>query len=151
MKVAREIATPKGWTESAPPLDVQRIREDFPILKQRVHGKPLVYLDNAATTQKPQVVLDTLNRYYATENSNVHRGLHLLSEQATKDFEDARAKVQRFINAAAFKEIVFVRGTTEGINLVAQSYVRTSLQAGDEVVIPALTFVATANAARSVR
>jgi len=138
MKVAREIATPKGWRESAPPLDVQRIREDFPILKQRVHGKPLVYLDNAATTQKPQVVLDTLNRYYATENSNVHRGLHLLSEQATKDFEDARAKVQRFINAAAFKEIVFVRGTTEGINLVAQSYVRTSLQAGDEVVISAL-------------
>ncbi len=117
------------------PEDVQRLREDFPILKQKVHGKPLVYLDNAATTQKPRQVLDAIQRFYTTNNSNVHRGVHWLSEQATKDYEDARVKVQRFVNAASFHEIVFTRGTTEAINLVAQSYGRMHVKAGDEIII----------------
>ena len=119
-------------------LDVARIREDFPILKQEVRGKPLVYLDNAATSQKPQVVLDTLVRYYTTENSNVHRGIHYLSEQATQDYEGARTTVRRFLNASDDREIIFVRGTTEGINLVAQSYGRQHVGEGDEIVISAM-------------
>jgi cysteine desulfurase / selenocysteine lyase len=120
------------------PSNVYRIREDFPTLKQKVHGKPLIYLDNAATSQKPQAVLDTLLRYYTSENSNVHRGLHFLSELATKKYEDARIKIQRFINAADFREIIFVRGTTEAINLVACTYGRQHVRAGDEIVISAL-------------
>jgi cysteine desulfurase/selenocysteine lyase len=120
------------------PFDVWRVREDFPILKQAVHGKPLVYLDNAATAQKPQAVLDALVRYYTTDNANVHRGVHLLSERATNAYEEARAKVQRFLNAAHAHEVVFVRGATEGINLVAQSYGRTRLRAGDEIIISAM-------------
>ena len=116
-------------------LDVAAIRQDFPILRQRIHGKPLVYLDNAATTQKPQVVIDRLTRYYAEENANVHRGVHYLSERATEAYEDARATVRRFLNAAQSHEIVFVRGTTEAINLVAQSYGRRHVGAGDEIVI----------------
>lgn len=119
----------------AAPLDVERIREDFPILKQQVHGKPLVYLDNAATSQKPQAVIDTLVRYYTMENSNVHRGLHALSEQATQDFEEARTKIKRFLNAAEDHEIIFVRGATEGINLVSNSYGRQRLGEGDEIII----------------
>lgn len=121
-----------------PPFDVWRIREDFPILKQKVHGKPLVYLDNAATSQKPQIVIDTISRYYATENANVHRGIHALSEIATHAYEGARETVRRFLNAADTREIIFVRGTTEAINLVAQSYGRTFLTAGDEIVISAM-------------
>jgi cysteine desulfurase / selenocysteine lyase len=120
------------------PLDVAAIRRDFPILRQLVHGRPLVYLDNAATTQKPQVVLDRLSRYYAEENANVHRGLHALSERATGAFEEARATVQRLLNAAAPHEIVFVRGTTEAINLVASSFGRSTLEAGDAVVVSAM-------------
>jgi len=120
---------------SLSPEDVQRLRQDFPILKQKVHGKPLVYLDNAATTQKPRQVLDAIQRYYTTDNSNVHRGVHWLSEQATKGYEDARIKVQRFINAASGHEIVFTRGTTEAINLVAQSYGRRHVKPGDEIII----------------
>jgi cysteine desulfurase/selenocysteine lyase len=120
---------------SGPRLDVRRIREDFPILRQKIHGKPLVYLDNAATTQKPQAVLDAVDRFYATHNSNVHRGVHLLSQEATADYENARVKAQRFLNAAQAREVVFVRGTTEGINLVAQTYGRGHLGAGDEVII----------------
>ena len=116
-------------------LNVLKIREDFPILKQKVHGKPLVYLDNAASTQKPRIVMDTLIRYYETSNANVHRGVHLLSERATKEFEDARVKVQHFLNAAEAREMIFVRGTTEAINLVANSYGRRNVQAGDEVLI----------------
>ena len=116
-------------------LDVAAIRRDFPILRQRIHGKPLVYLDNAATTQKPQVVLDTLTRYYVEENANVHRGVHSLSGRATDSYEAARESVRRFLNAADAKEIVFVRGTTEGINLVARTYGRTHVRAGDEIVI----------------
>jgi cysteine desulfurase/selenocysteine lyase len=116
-------------------LDVSRFRKDFPILRQKIHGKPLVYLDNAATTQKPQAVLDALSRFYVTDNSNVHRGVHLLSQRATEDYEGARRKVKRFLNAAHAREIVFVRGTTEGINLVAQCYGRRHVQPRDEIII----------------
>ena len=119
-------------------FDVRRIREDFPILGQTVHGKPLVYLDNAATTQKPRAVLDALMAYYSEDNANVHRGVHLLSERATQAFEDARTTVQRFINAASAHEIVFTRNATEGINLVAQTFGRTRLGPGDEVLISAM-------------
>ena len=116
-------------------LDVAKIREDFPILKQMVNGKPLVYLDNAATSQKPQTVIDALVRYYTTENSNVHRGVHTLSQQATEDYEAARSRVRQFINAQEDQEIVFVRGTTEGINLVAQTFGRQNIGEGDEIII----------------
>jgi cysteine desulfurase/selenocysteine lyase len=119
-------------------LDVQRVREDFPILSVKVRGKPLVYLDNAATSQKPKTVLDALRRFYTEECSNVHRGVHTLSERATQDYEDARSKVRGFLNAGHKREIIFVRGTTEAINLVAQSYGRTNLNAGDEVLITAM-------------
>lgn len=123
---------------SQPPFGVWRIREDFPILKQQVYGRPLVYLDNAATSQKPRVVIDTVARYYAAENANIHRGIHALSERATQAYEGARETVRRFLNAADTREIIFVRGTTEAINLVAQSYGRTFLSAGDEIVISAM-------------
>ena len=116
-------------------FDVARWREDFPILKQTVHGKPLAYLDNAATSQKPASVIDCENRYYATLNANVHRGIHDLSQRATDAFEAAREKVRAFINAADTKEIVFTRGTTEAINLVAQSYGRSRFKAGDEILV----------------
>ena len=119
-------------------FDVARIREDFPILKEKVHGKPLVYFDNGATSQKPQVVIDALNHYYSAENANIHRGVHYLSEQATTAYESARGKVRQFLNARADKEIIFVRGTTEAINLVAQSYGRSFLQAGDEIIVSAM-------------
>jgi cysteine desulfurase/selenocysteine lyase len=119
----------------APSYDLAAVRGDFPILREKIHGKPLIYLDNAATAQKPQIVLDTLARYYSSDNSNVHRGVHTLSMRATKEFEDTRTKVKDFINAADTKEIVFVRGTTEAVNLVAQSYGRTHVGEGDEVVI----------------
>ena len=119
-------------------FNVARIREDFPILKQKIHGKPLAYLDNGATSQKPQTVIDTLVRYYSSENSNIHRGVHSLSERATADYEAARAKVRAFINARSEKEIVFARGTTEAINLVAQSYGRSFLNTGDEIIVSAM-------------
>ncbi len=119
-------------------FDVRAIREDFPILAQTVHGKPLVYLDNAATTQKPRSVIEAIDHFYAHDNSNIHRGLHALSERATRSYEDARSKVQRFINAAESAEIVFTRGTTEGINLVAGSYGRSHIGPGDEIVISAM-------------
>lgn len=117
------------------PIDVERIRADFPILKTLVRGKPLVYLDNAATTQKPRAVIDAVRTYYETQNANIHRGVHLLSELGTKLFEGARVKVQRFLKAADPREILFVRGATEAINLVAQSYGRSTLRAGDEVLL----------------
>ena len=116
----------------------EKIREDFPILWTKVHGKPLVYLDNAATTQKPQAVLDTLMRYYTEENSNVHRGVHFLSQVATQSYESGRTRVRQFLNASHDREIIFTRGTTEGINLVAQSYGRKHLRAGDEVILSAM-------------
>jgi cysteine desulfurase/selenocysteine lyase len=128
---------PSERTESrgASAFDVQRIRRDFPILTQRIHGKPLVYLDNAATTQKPQSVIDAMVRSYAVDNANIHRGVHLLSERATQAYEEARIKVQKFLNASNPREIVFVRGTTEAINLVAQTFGRVNLGKGDEVLI----------------
>jgi len=116
-------------------FDVWKIRQDFPILRQSVHGKQLVYLDNAATTQKPQAVIDALTSYYTTDNSNVHRGVHTLSERATKHFEAARSRMRRFLNASSDREIIFVRGVTEGINLVAHSYGRKNIGAGDEIII----------------
>jgi len=119
-------------------FDVDRVRADFPILRRTVHGKPLVYLDNAATTQKPQVVLDELMRYYTGINSNVHRGVHSLSELATDAYERARGTVRGFFNASSDREIVFTRNATEGINLVAQAFARPKLQPGDEVLISAL-------------
>ena len=116
-------------------FDVERIREDFPILQRSVRGKPLVYLDNAATTQKPRPVLETLERYYAHGNANIHRGVYLLSEEATAAYDAARKKVQAFINARACREVVFTRNSTESINLVAQSYGRQNLGPGDEILI----------------
>ncbi|MGA2296387.1 MAG: cysteine desulfurase [FCB group bacterium] len=116
-------------------FDIEKIRNDFPILHQKVHGKPLVYLDNAATTQKPQVVIDTLINYYSSVNSNVHRGVHYLSETATKEYEASRKIIQNFINAKSTEEIIFTRGTTESINLIASSYGRTNLKEGDEILI----------------
>jgi cysteine desulfurase / selenocysteine lyase len=116
-------------------FDVRAVRDDFPILATRLYGKPLVYLDNAATTQKPQVVIDRLTRYYAHENANVHRGVHSLSERATEAYEGARQTVCRFLNAADPQGIVFVRGTTEAINLVAQTYGRVHVGTGDEIVL----------------
>ena len=123
---------------SATSLDVNAIRQDFPILAQRVHGKPLIYLDNAATSQKPKCVIDTLTRFYQMDNANIHRGVHALSERSTQSYEAARGKVQRFLNAAGTREILFVRGATEAINLVAQTYGRKHVNAGDEIVISAM-------------
>jgi cysteine desulfurase/selenocysteine lyase len=123
---------------AAEPLDVDRIRADFPILAQRVHGKPLVYLDNAATTQKPRAVIEAIAGYYTGLNANVHRGVHELSARATDAFEAARARVAAFLNASSTREIVFTRNATEGINLVAHSFVKPQLGAGDEVLISAM-------------
>ena len=117
---------------------VEQIRHDFPILSTNVHGKPLVYLDNAASSQKPDLVIDAITRYYCTENSNVHRGVHYLSELATKKYESARSTVQKFLNAESEREIIFVRGTTEAINLVAATFGRTNVHEGDEVLITGL-------------
>src|SRR5689334_18489465 len=118
--------------------DVQKVRRDFPILHQSVHGKPLVYLDNAATTQKPLAVIEAIADYYRRDNSNIHRGVHTLSERATEAYEKVRVAAQKFLNAANSKEIIFVRGTTEAINLVAQSYGRKNVDSGDEVLITAM-------------
>lgn len=115
--------------------DINRLRQDFPILHEKVHGVQLVYLDNAATSQKPRVVIEAINNYYTKQNANIHRGVHSLSEQATRLYEAAREKVRKFINAKSSEEIIFVRGTTEAINLVANSYGRTKLTAGDEIII----------------
>lgn len=127
-----------GLQTQASALDIEKIRADFPILHQTVHGKPLVYLDNAATSQKPRAVIDAITRYYEGTNSNIHRGVHFLSEHATAEYEAARQTVQRFINAAHAHEIIFVRGTTEGINLVAQTYGRAQIHQDDEVLITAM-------------
>jgi cysteine desulfurase/selenocysteine lyase len=121
-----------------PRLDVEKIRQDFPILREQVNGKPLVYLDNAATAQKPQMVIDAIQQYYQSYNSNIHRGVHQLSQQATEAYEKARVKAQRLLNAPESREIIFVRSTTEAINLVAQTYGREHLRAGDEVIVSAM-------------
>ena len=131
--------TPDGsnapMTDGLTAIDPRRLRQDFPILDQEVNGKPLVYLDNAATTQKPRAVIDAIANYYLRNNSNVHRGVHTLSQRATDDYEAGREAVRRFINAPAAEEIIYVRGTTEGLNLVASSYGRKYFKAGDEVII----------------
>jgi cysteine desulfurase / selenocysteine lyase len=123
---------------TVPRFDVQAARRDFPILEQQVHGKPLVYLDNANTTQKPRQVLDALQSYYRTDNANIHRSTHLLSERATAGYEGARSKVQRFLDAAKPQEIIFTRNATEGINLVAQSFGRGHVGTGDEIILSAM-------------
>ena len=116
-------------------LDVYSVRDDFPILKQQVNGSPLVYLDNGATSHKPQSVIDAIVQYYTTTNSNVHRGVHTMSQQATDGYEGARSKVRKFINASKDKEIIFTRNTTEGVNLVAHSYGRQNIGPGDDIIV----------------
>ncbi|MGY6274665.1 SufS family cysteine desulfurase [Methylomonas sp. MgM2] len=117
---------------------IERVRADFPILQEKVRNKPLVYLDNAASSQKPRTVIDTIAHVYSHDYANIHRGVHTLSERSTDRFEATREKVRAFINAASEKEIIFVRGATEGINLIAQSYGRSQLKAGDEILISAM-------------
>lgn len=118
--------------------DVERVRQAFPILAETIYGKPLIYLDSAATSQKPQAVIEAMSRFFLKENANVHRGVHYLSVRATEEYEKARAKVQGFLNAEHAEEIVFVRGTTEAVNLVAQTYGKVHVRAGDEVLISAM-------------
>ena len=137
MRIDRDVFSSQAKPPSAW-VDVWKIREDFPILKQKVHGKPLVYLDNAATTHKPKVVIEATSRFYSQDNSNVHRGVHQLSQRATEAYEDARVKVQRFLNAAETREIIFVKGVTEAINLVAHAYGRMQVGPGDEILVSAM-------------
>jgi cysteine desulfurase/selenocysteine lyase len=126
-------------SKSAPRrYELERIRGDFPILHQKVHGHPLVYLDNAATSQKPRAVIDAITHYYERNNANIHRGVHALSQRATEEYEASRRAVQQFLHAADSREVIFVRSTTEAVNLVAQTYVRQNLKAGDEVLITAM-------------
>lgn len=138
MAITSHQVTDASARESSAGFDVERIRKDFPALDQAVHGKPLVYLDNAATSQKPLVVIEAEENFYRRDCSNIHRGVHELSERATKSYEDARVKTQRFLNARDSKEIIFVRGATEAINLVANSFGRKNVRAGDEILITAM-------------
>ncbi|MDD2599167.1 MAG: cysteine desulfurase [Kiritimatiellae bacterium] len=138
MKTASNPSDHKTTQPLAAEFNLLQIRQDFPVLKQTIRGKPLVYLDNAATTQKPQCVMDAIVGFYAFDCSNVHRGVHELSRRATESYEGARLKVQKFLNAAESREIIFVRGATEGINLVAHSFLRPTLQPGDEILISAM-------------
>ncbi len=119
-------------------FSIEKIREDFPILKEKIRNKPLVYLDNAATCQKPQAVIDSISHLYTHEYANVHRGVHTLSVKATDRYEGAREKVKNFINAQSTKEIIFVKGTTEAINLIAQTFGKANIKAGDEIIITAM-------------
>jgi cysteine desulfurase / selenocysteine lyase len=140
MEIGMATAPGKLRASTPPPSpqtegDVDRYRRDFPILSRVFHGRPLVYLDNAATTQKPTAVIDCLEQYYKAENANIHRGVYLLSQEATNLYEAARGKVQKFLGAAESREIVFTRGTTESINLVAATYGGANLKAGDEIVV----------------
>jgi cysteine desulfurase/selenocysteine lyase len=135
MKSSQAVSTSAS---AAAPLDVERVRQDFPILQTLVRGRPLVYLDNGATTQKPRMVIEAIRRYYESENANIHRGVHYLSMAATEAYEHAREKVRALLNAREAREIVFVRGTTEAINLVARSYGAAHLGEGDEVLISAM-------------
>ncbi len=129
------MTTPTATSPGSAVLDVERVRNDFPALHQESHGRPLVYLDNAATTQKPRAVIDAVCNFYERDCSNVHRGVHLLSQRATVSYEKSRTAVKKHLGAADSREIVFTRSTTEGINLVAASFVRPRLEAGDEVLI----------------
>jgi cysteine desulfurase/selenocysteine lyase len=135
IQVGADIRPRSGRSLASAGLDVDRLREQFPILKEKAHGKPLIYFDNAASAQKPRAVLDALNHYYEHDHANVHRGVHLLSERATEAYEAARVKVQRFVNAPCLREILFTKGCTEAINLVAHSFGRRHLQPGDEVIV----------------
>jgi cysteine desulfurase/selenocysteine lyase len=119
-------------------LDVEEIRKDFPILHQEINGKPLIYFDNAATTQKPRVVIEAIAEYYSAYNANIHRGIHTLAEKATAAFENTRKVAQRFLNAAEVEEVIFTKGVTEGINLIASSYGRTNVKEGDEIIITSM-------------
>ena len=119
-------------------LDIAQIRTEFPILQEKIYGKPLVYLDNAATTQKPESVLKAMNDYYTKYNSNIHRGVHYLSQKATSEYEIVRKKVQAFINAEHLHEVIFTRGTTESINLVANTFARKFLRSGESIMISAM-------------
>ena len=130
-----QTKTAAVFTNNKKTYDVEKIRNDFPILKTIVHGKPLVYLDNAATTQKPQYVIDKANNYYKKYNANIHRGVHALSQEATEAFEESRIIVKKFINALGKNEIIFTRGTTESVNLVASTYGRVNIKEGDEIII----------------
>jgi cysteine desulfurase / selenocysteine lyase len=137
--VSTTPVTSTSRSHGAELFDVQRVRADFPILSRTVRGgRPLVYLDNAATSQKPRPVIDAISRFYGCDNANIHRGLHYLSEHATAAFDAAREKVARFLGAGSAREIVFTRGTTEAINLVAQSWARTNLRPGDEILVTAM-------------
>lgn len=131
------IATPESLPLPAAGFDPESLRRDFPALRQQVHGQALAYLDNAATAQKPEAVIQALDAYYRRDNSNVHRGVHALAERATEHFEAARGKVARFLNASSTREVVFVKGTTEAVNLVANSFGR-GLKPGDEIIISAM-------------
>ena len=133
----RSVSTLPAGLDSAV-FDVERVRADFPILHRPVNGRPLVYLDSAATSQKPRMVIEAITRYYECDNANIHRGVHYLSQRATEVYESARQTVRQFVNAADASGIIFVRGATEGINLVAQSYGRTHVRSGDEVLVTAL-------------
>ncbi len=124
--------------EAIAALDVETLREDFPVLKQTVHGKPLVYLDSAATAQKPSVVVDAIRRFYEVDCANIHRGVHELSQRSTTAYEETRANVRRFLHAKSTEELIFVRGTTEGVNLVSSSWGRKFVNVGDEIVISAM-------------
>ena len=138
MTTPLDILIPQPITPHISPVphfDVARVRADFPILSQHIQGKPLVYLDNAATAQKPRRVIDALSHFYSEQNANVHRGVHHLSQIATDAYEAARRKVRQFINAAHDHEIIYVRGTTEGINLIAQTYGRQNIGSGDEIIL----------------
>src|SRR5208283_5342908 len=128
----RLIASSEATRE---PFDPYRVKRDFPVLQQQVHGKPLIWLDNAATTQKPQAVIDRLSHFYEYENPNIHRAAHALAARSTDAYEAAREKVRRFLNAPSAKDIIFVRGATEGINLVAQAWGRRNIREGDEIVV----------------
>src|SRR5436309_14255529 len=127
-----EAAAPKPKKKT---VDWSALRSDFPVLDQEVHGRPLIYFDNAATTQKPRAVLEVLRQYYERDNANVHRGIHELSNRATAGFEAARGRAAKFINARSSDEIVFTRGTTEGINLVAHAWGSKNIKAGDKILL----------------
>jgi cysteine desulfurase/selenocysteine lyase len=135
MSAVTETSLSHDRSSEADAFDVQAVRRDFPVLHQTIHGHPLAYLDNAASSQRPQSVIDAVRHYEEHDHANVHRGVHTLSQRATDAYEGAREKLRSFINAESTEEIVFVRGTTEAINLVAQSYGRSQLQAGDEILI----------------
>src|SRR3984957_1086171 len=122
----------------APAFDVEKIREDFPVLKQTIHGKPLVYLDSAATAQKPTVVVDAIRHFHEVDCANIHRGVHELSQRSTAAYEETRSKARQFLNSKTSNELIFVRGTTEGVNLVSSAWGRKNVKADDEIIISAM-------------